>query len=87
MCEQPCDLQPALVHVHEVPVAGETRTNLTLAEPDGVVTKLNLPGPELSAAEATALLDTVIMACDESTEWVAGCGSLPPGARTARTLL
>src|SRR5688572_13983960 len=28
-----------------------TRSNLTLAEPDGTVTKVNEPGPELTAAD------------------------------------
>lgn len=68
------------VVVHAVPVDGGTRTNITLAEPDGTVTKLNLPGPRCGATELTALLDTTLSACDEGTAWVAGCGSLPPGA-------
>lgn len=68
------------VAVLEVPVPGVTRTNLTLAEPDGTVTKVNLPGPDCGDAEGAALLDAVLAACGEDTEWIAGCGSLPPGA-------
>ena len=30
-----------------VPIAGRTRSNITLAEPDGTVTKINEPGPPL----------------------------------------
>ncbi|WP_199430108.1 1-phosphofructokinase [Qaidamihabitans albus] len=70
------------VAVHEVAVAGDTRTNITLAEPDGTVTKLNLPGPGCTAAETGALLDAALAACGEGTAWLAGCGSLPPGAAT-----
>ncbi|MFI6455702.1 PfkB family carbohydrate kinase, partial [Streptosporangium amethystogenes] len=38
-----------------VPVAGATRSNVALAEPDGTVTKVNEPGTALSAAELEAL--------------------------------
>ncbi|PRX48622.1 1-phosphofructokinase [Prauserella shujinwangii] len=68
------------VSVREVRVAGDTRTNLTLAEPDGTVTKLNLPGPGCGETDIEALLGAVRGACGEGTEWVAGCGSLPPRA-------
>lgn len=60
-----------------VPVPGSVRVNLTLLEPDGTVTKVNEPGPALSGADATALLDA---AADVSADWLVGCGSLPPGA-------
>lgn len=58
-----------------VPVPGSVRVNLTLLEPDGTVTKVNEPGPALSGADATALLDA---AADVSADWLVGCGSLPP---------
>jgi len=38
------------VDVRTVPIAGRTRSNITLVEPDG--TKVNEPGPVLSAAGA-----------------------------------
>ena len=38
------------IEVAPVPVAGATRSNIALAESDGVLTKINAPGPELSAA-------------------------------------
>ncbi|PXY27336.1 1-phosphofructokinase [Prauserella muralis] len=68
------------VAVHHVAAAGDTRANITIAEPDGTVTKLNLPGPVCPRGEATGLLDAVLAVCGEDTAWVAGCGSLPPGA-------
>ncbi|MFB4316089.1 hypothetical protein [Actinomadura sp. 21ATH] len=37
--------------VRAVPVAGRTRSNVTIAEPGGVVTKLNEPGAALTGAE------------------------------------
>lgn len=62
-----------------VPVEAPVRVNVTVAEPDGTVTKLNEPGGKLGAADATALLDAVT-ARVEPGGWAAGCGSLPPGA-------
>lgn len=70
-----------------VPVAGDVRTNTSLVEADGAVTKVNEPGPELSGAEVAALLGAVDDALAGSSgggagaaTWVASCGSLPPGA-------
>ncbi|HET9656187.1 MAG TPA: 1-phosphofructokinase [Kineosporiaceae bacterium] len=66
------------IKVRRVPVAGNTRTNITVAEPDGTTTKLNEPGPLLSAPEvaalAAAVLDAAVPGC-----WVVGCGSVPLG--------
>ena len=64
-----------------VPVAGTVRMNISVLEPDGTTTKLNEPGPTLSEAEVTALLDTTLER-STSAGWVVGCGSLPPGAPT-----
>ena len=50
-----------------------------IAEPNGSVTKLNAPGPTVSDAEIGALLDGTVRAA-RGAAWVAGCGSLPPGA-------
>lgn len=61
-----------------VRVAGRTRSNVTIAEPDGVVTKLNEPGEPLSRAELDAVADAVLDET-ESASWVVTCGSLPPG--------
>ncbi|MFI8088507.1 1-phosphofructokinase [Streptomyces sp. NPDC086080] len=61
-----------------VPVAGATRSNIALAEADGVLTKINAPGPELTAAEQELLLDTVRRQAP-GADWIACCGSLPRG--------
>ncbi len=78
-------LDASCVRRHSVPVAGTVRMNISVLEPDGTTTKLNEPGPTLSAAEVDALLSaTVGLAEDPAThtDWVVGCGSLPPGAPT-----
>ncbi|WP_411106776.1 1-phosphofructokinase [Streptomyces sp. cmx-4-9] len=66
------------VDVTAVSVAGRTRSNVSLVEPDGTLTKVNSPGPELSAQESALLLETV-RTCAGSPDWIACCGSLPPG--------
>jgi 1-phosphofructokinase len=66
-----------LIH-RDVPIAGTVRSNISLIEADGTTTKVNEPGPQLSATE----VDNVIAAAiDVSSvgEWVAWCGSLPAG--------
>ncbi|MDN3242713.1 1-phosphofructokinase family hexose kinase [Glycomyces tritici] len=84
-------LAEAGVPIIEVPVSQGVRSNLTLAESDGTVTKLNESGPVLRAEEIEELLDAAISAppnyalqtpsssIDRPTAWIAGCGSLPPG--------
>jgi 1-phosphofructokinase len=62
-----------------VPVAAPTRTNITLSEPDGVVTKVNAPGQPLTDDELDALLATALDSLDGAA-WLVGCGSLPDGA-------
>lgn len=62
-----------------VHVSGRTRSNITIAEADGTVTKVNEPGTPLTAEE----LDQVLgHALDLATpgDWVVLCGSLPPQA-------
>ncbi|GGV69109.1 MULTISPECIES: 1-phosphofructokinase [Streptomyces] len=66
------------IEVAPVPVAGATRSNIALAESDGVLTKINAPGPELSGQEQEALLETV-RRCSRGADWIACCGSLPRG--------
>ena len=62
-----------------VPIAGRTRSNITLAEPDGTVTKINEPGPALSAAEFDAITEARARRAPAGADWVVVCGSLPPG--------
>ncbi len=66
------------IAVAAVPVAGQTRSNISVAEPDGALTKINATGPELTAAESDALLDAV-RAHSADADWIACCGSLPHG--------
>ncbi|MDO4412646.1 1-phosphofructokinase family hexose kinase [Cutibacterium sp.] len=61
-----------------VPISAPARTNLTITEPDGTTTKINQPGPTLTADELTAIEDT-ILATSTNAEWVVLSGSLPPG--------
>lgn len=61
-----------------VAVAGEMRVNVSLVEEDGTVTKINEPGPELSAGETEALLARTATAA-AGVAWVAASGSLPRG--------
>ncbi|GLX21065.1 MULTISPECIES: 1-phosphofructokinase [Streptomyces] len=65
------------VDVTAVSIAGLTRSNIAVVEPDGTLTKINAAGPELSAQESGLLLDTVRGSA--GADWVACCGSLPPG--------
>ncbi|MFC4116193.1 1-phosphofructokinase [Nonomuraea zeae] len=64
-----------------VPVAGTTRSNVTLAEPDGTITKINEPGTALSPDELDTIADAVLAAAhsdDKGADWVVASGSLPP---------
>ncbi|GAA3106478.1 1-phosphofructokinase [Streptomyces rectiviolaceus] len=66
------------IKVAPVWVAGQTRSNIAVAEPDGTLTKINAAGPELTSTEAELLLSAVR---ERSTgaDWIACCGSLPRG--------
>ncbi|MFG2791222.1 1-phosphofructokinase [Streptomyces sp. NPDC048419] len=70
------------IEVAPVPISGATRSNIALAEADGVLTKINAPGPELSAEEQELLLETV-RAQSRGADWIACCGSLPRGLAPA----
>ncbi|MFY1692766.1 1-phosphofructokinase [Plantactinospora sp. WMMB782] len=65
-----------------VPIAGRTRSNITLAEPDGTVTKINESGPVLAGPEFAEITRAVLVAAD-SADWVVACGSVPPGLPVA----
>ncbi|MGW0391190.1 1-phosphofructokinase [Streptomyces sp. NPDC003042] len=66
------------VDVTVVSIAGQTRSNISIAEPDGTLTKINATGPELTPQESALLLDTVRVSSG-SADWIACCGSLPRG--------
>jgi 1-phosphofructokinase len=59
-----------------VPVAGATRSNLTLSEPDGTVTKINETGEPLTAAEVEQLAD-VVTGLAGPGDWAVLSGSVP----------
>ncbi len=71
-------LDTAALPYRAVAVDGPVRTNLTLAEPDGTTTKINEAGTALSGAQLTDLTALITAAAD-GADWVALCGSLPPG--------
>lgn len=61
-----------------VKIAGETRTNMTVTDKQGLTVKLNELGPTLTDAE----LDRVAVAVEKAlgdASWFMICGSLPPG--------
>lgn len=59
-----------------VPVGGAVRSNVTLVEADGRSTKVNEPGPHLSADEVDALCAAAVA---QGGDWVVWAGSLPAG--------
>lgn len=67
------------IDLRAVAIAGPVRSNVSIVEPDGVVTKLNEPGPRLADAERDELL-RVVGEQARGAAWLVGCGSLPPGA-------
>lgn len=71
-------LEDDRIAVRAVRVASGTRSNVTIAEPDGVVTKLNEPGGPVSPEELDKIIEAVLAEADGAA-WVVACGSLPPG--------
>ena len=67
------------VEVVLVRIAGAVRANISIVEPDGTVTKINEPGPELTPDEFDALSHATLRAA-AGADWLAASGSLPPGA-------
>ena len=70
-------LAAAGVDVIAIDVGGRTRSNVTVAEPSGRVTKFNEPGPALTVAELHAAAEAVLAAAG-AADWVVLSGSLPP---------
>lgn len=62
-----------------VPVGRRARTNLAVTHPDGTVTKFVEPGEPITPENVSALFSAV-MAAVPGSDWLALCGSLPPGA-------
>ena len=59
-------------------VAGQTRTNLKLVEPDGMTTDINLAGLTADAAQLDAVSDRLTAQISQNTVVVLS-GSVPPG--------
>jgi len=70
------------IPVRVVASAGRVRANLTVTDPAGTTTKINLPGPVLDAGGAAELTAAVIDACADA-DWLVLAGSVPPGAGEA----
>ncbi|HET7667862.1 MAG TPA: 1-phosphofructokinase [Mycobacterium sp.] len=64
-----------------VPIDGEIRSNISLTQPDGTVTKINEAGPVLSTRERGCLLNAVSAHLRAATGLVCA-GSLPAGLPT-----
>jgi 1-phosphofructokinase len=67
------------LHAHRIPIHGRVRANVTITDPAGVTTKLNLPGARLDGDDRSAVIDAVV-AASEGARWLVLAGSLPPGA-------
>ncbi|QOV40826.1 1-phosphofructokinase family hexose kinase [Streptomyces ferrugineus] len=67
------------VEVVTVPITDSVRVNISVVEPDGTVTKLNVAGPQLAATEIDALA-AATCATANGVGWVALAGNLPRGA-------
>lgn len=74
-------LDEADIPYRAIPIAGRTRANVAVVEPDGTTTKLNEAGPVLSEAEVDALVAAVAELATAGG-WVAVAGSLPTGQST-----
>lgn len=70
-------LEDTGVTVRTVPVSGRTRSNITIADADGTITKLNEPGAGLTPTEVDALVETIARAVAPG-DWVLVSGSMPP---------
>jgi len=73
------ELAASGVPVRPVPIAGSTRSNITIADSRGITTKINAPGAALSAAELDAVCDAVAEELDRGARGVVAAGSLPDG--------
>ncbi len=71
-------LEADRVSARLVPVSGRTRSNITVVEPDGTVTKLNEPGVPLGKADLIALKSALRSAISRG-DWAVFSGSVPPG--------
>lgn len=62
-----------------VNISEPVRVNTTIAGPHGVTTKLNGPGPVLTAESAATLIEQLLADVSPAAGWVVLAGSLPQG--------
>lgn len=74
-------VQATLVPTRAIEVEGSVRCNVTLVDPDGTTTKINLPGDD-SVARAADLVIEEIVAASKGARWLVLAGSLPPRLAT-----
>ncbi|TFC71260.1 MULTISPECIES: 1-phosphofructokinase family hexose kinase [unclassified Cryobacterium] len=79
------ELDPVLVALRAarvphlgMPIGATLRSNVALTEIDGTTTKVNVPGPVLTAAQQSDLIELVLEKA-EGASWLVLAGSLPPG--------
>ncbi|TFC61458.1 1-phosphofructokinase family hexose kinase [Cryobacterium sp. TMT2-15-1] len=79
------ELDPVLVALRAagvphlgMPIGATIRSNIALTEIDGTTTKVNVPGPVLTAAQQSDLIE-LVMEKAEGASWLVLAGSLPPG--------
>lgn len=70
-------LDAAMVDSRCLAVTGRTRSNISVVDHDGTVTKLNEPGSALLDHEVNALTD-LVSNCVSAGDWVVMSGSVPP---------
>jgi 1-phosphofructokinase len=70
-------LDAAAVAARYVQISGRTRSNISVSEDDGTVTKLNEPGSAFTAREL-ATLTSVVGSTVNDGDWVIISGSVPP---------
>ncbi len=68
-------LEGADIDLVRVPVEEPVRTNVSVVEDGGVVTKINASGPRLSGVELDRVLEETTSAA-QGAAWLAACGSL-----------
>lgn len=66
------------VETSVVTISGRIRHNVSIVEPEGVVTRINQIGPVMDEVEMRALRDAVKLLSDRAA-WFCGSGTLPPG--------
>lgn len=71
-------LRSAGVAARPVTVQGHVRANVTITDPSGLTTKLNLAGAPLRQEDAAAVVRAVVDAA-RGASWLVLAGSLPPG--------